>query len=73
MKSKRWDEVKPKSEKQSGCHLEEIFEECYADTVEQAIAKADLPSETFPRSCPYTISATLDSSYLPGSSVADYS
>jgi hypothetical protein len=46
-------------------YLEESFEECYADAVEQAIAETDLPAETFPRSCPYTISATLDSSYLP--------
>ncbi|HEY9895025.1 MAG TPA: DUF29 domain-containing protein [Candidatus Sericytochromatia bacterium] len=46
-------------------YLEEIFEECYADAVEQAIAETDFPTETFPRSCPYTISATLDSSYLP--------
>lgn len=46
-------------------YLEEVFDECYADAVEQAIAETDLPTETFPRSCPYTISATLDSSYLP--------
>ncbi len=46
-------------------YLEEIFEECYADAVEQAIAETDLPAETFPLSCPYAISATLDSSYLP--------
>jgi hypothetical protein len=54
-------------------YLEEVFDECYADAVEQAIAETDLPAETFPRSCPYTVSATLDSSYLPGVSVADYS
>jgi hypothetical protein len=46
-------------------YLEEIFDECYVDAVEQAIAETDLPAETFPRSCPYTVSATLDSSYLP--------
>ena len=46
-------------------YLEEIFDECYVDAVEQAIAETDLPVETFPRSCPYTISTTLDSSYLP--------
>jgi hypothetical protein len=46
-------------------YLEQIFDECYADAVEQAIAETDLPAETFPRSCPYTISTTLDSSYLP--------
>ena len=46
-------------------YLEEIFDECYVDAVEQAIAETDLPAETFPISCPYTVSATLDSSYLP--------
>lgn len=54
-------------------YLEEVFEECYADAVEQAIAETDLPTETFPRSCPYTILTALDSNYLPGSSVADHS
>ncbi|MBW4690546.1 MAG: DUF29 domain-containing protein [Lyngbya sp. HA4199-MV5] len=46
-------------------YLEQIFAECYINAVERAIAETDLPAETFPRSCPYTLSATLDSSYMP--------
>jgi hypothetical protein len=53
-------------------YLEEIFEECYVDAVEQAIAETDLPAENFPQSCPYTLLTTLDSGYLPNASVADY-
>ncbi|MBW4471244.1 MAG: DUF29 domain-containing protein [Stenomitos rutilans HA7619-LM2] len=46
-------------------YLEQIFAECYINAVERAIAETDLPAETFPRSCLYSISATLDSHYLP--------
>lgn len=46
-------------------YLEDVFDECYADAVEQAIAETDLPAETFPRSCPYTLAEALTSNYLP--------
>jgi len=46
-------------------YLEDVFDECYADAVEQAIAETDLPAETFPRSCPYTSAEVLTSNYLP--------
>ncbi len=46
-------------------YLEDVFDECYKDAFEQAIAETDLPAETFPRSCPYTSAEALDSNYLP--------
>ncbi len=46
-------------------YLEQIFDECYLDAVEQAIAETDLPAATFPLRCPYRISDLLRVNYLP--------
>lgn len=46
-------------------YLQEVFAECYLDAIEQTLAETGLPAETSPPICPYTVSETLDSNFLP--------
>ncbi len=45
-------------------YLEQVFDDCYRDAVEQAAAETGLPSETFPESCPYSVMEILDTNFL---------
>ena len=45
-------------------YLQEVFDECYSDAVEQANAETGLSVETFPQVCPYTSVEVLDSNFL---------
>ena len=40
-------------------YLAEVFDQCYQDVVEQAIAETSLPVDTFPADCPYTVDEVL--------------
>ncbi len=44
-------------------YLEQVFDDCYRDAVEQAAAETGLPSETFPESCPYSVMEVLDTNF----------
>lgn len=46
-------------------YFEEVFAESYADAIDLASAETGLSVETFPQSCPYTLTEVLDSSFLP--------
>ena len=46
-------------------YFEEVFAECYGDAIDLASAETGLSMETFPQSCPYTLTEVLDSSFLP--------
>jgi hypothetical protein len=46
-------------------YLEQVFAECYADAVEQASAETELPMETFPQACPYSVTEVLAANFLP--------
>ena len=48
-------------------YLEEVLAECYADAVIQASAETDLPVESFPPLCAYTVIEILDSKFFPQS------
>ncbi|MFB2892178.1 DUF29 domain-containing protein [Aerosakkonemataceae cyanobacterium BLCC-F50] len=45
--------------------LTEVFAECYADAVEQAIAETGLSVGVFPEICPYSSEEVLSSEFLP--------
>jgi hypothetical protein len=45
-------------------YLQEVFDECYSDAVEQANAETGLSVETCPQVCPYTSVEVLDSNFL---------
>jgi hypothetical protein len=40
-------------------HAEAVLSEVYGDAVEQAAAETELPSNTFPAQCPYTLDQLL--------------
>jgi hypothetical protein len=42
------------------------LERAYRNAVKQASIQTDLPAESFPRECPYTLEQILDSEFLPG-------
>lgn len=42
----------------------EIFETCYQDAIELAVAETGLPQTTFPEECPFTIETVLNHSFL---------
>ncbi len=46
--------------------LDEIFEDAYANGKDLAIAETDLPDQTFPLQCLYTLDQTLDEAFYPG-------
>ena len=41
-------------------YLEEVLVECYESAAEQASAETELPIETFPGNCPYSIDQILE-------------
>ena len=45
--------------------IEEEFLDVYADAIKIAVSETQLPLETFPIDCPYTIAQVLDDSFLP--------
>jgi hypothetical protein len=46
-------------------YLQEAYLNWYGDAARQAIAETQLSSETFPNSCPYSLSDILDFDFLP--------
>jgi Domain of unknown function DUF29 len=44
-------------------YLEQVFDECYRDAVEQAAAETGLLPETFPKLCPYSATEILDTNF----------
>jgi hypothetical protein len=45
-------------------YCQAVFAECYTNAREQAADETELPLETFPLDCPYTLEEVLNSSYL---------
>ena len=50
-------------------YFEEIFDECYQDSREQAADETGLSLDTFPNSSPFTPSQVLNPDYLPESKI----
>ncbi|MGB7413287.1 MAG: DUF29 domain-containing protein, partial [Thermosynechococcaceae cyanobacterium] len=46
-------------------YLQQEYLECYAEARSLAVDETELPLETFPVECPYTVEQTLDAEYLP--------
>ena len=46
-------------------YLRDTLPEIYRPAVKQAIAETDLPDETFPAKCPFTIHEILDEEFFP--------
>lgn len=46
-------------------YLESIFAQSYIEAVKQAKAETGLPLETFPKECPYQLTAVVDDQFLP--------
>jgi Domain of unknown function DUF29 len=46
-------------------YLEQCWEECYADALEDASDETGLPQNQFPARCPYAIAEVLDPEFLP--------
>jgi hypothetical protein len=46
-------------------YLEQTYPQWYNDALRQAIAETQLPQETFPTACPYTLAEILDFDFLP--------
>ncbi|AFZ57815.1 DUF29 domain-containing protein [Anabaena cylindrica FACHB-243] len=46
-------------------YLEEAFQLSYKDGINLAVKETNLPYETFPESCIYSITQTLDAEFLP--------
>jgi hypothetical protein len=46
-------------------YAEGVFAECYQDAREEAADEADLPTQTFPAVCPFTLDQLLDRNFLP--------
>lgn len=46
-------------------YLESIFAQSYIEAVKQAKAETGLSLETFPKECPYELTALLDDQFLP--------
>ena len=46
-------------------YLQQIFDDCYQDAVEQAIAETGLDSTTFPQRCPFMATQVLDTQFFP--------
>ena len=46
-------------------YLSEAFQLSYEDGVDLAIQETNLPEETFPMTCPFTLEQTLDAEFLP--------
>ncbi|MBW4580240.1 MAG: DUF29 domain-containing protein [Tildeniella nuda ZEHNDER 1965/U140] len=46
-------------------YLPEAFQRGYEDGVDLAIEETNLPDETFPANCPYTLEQVLNAEFLP--------
>lgn len=46
-------------------YLEEVFNECYQDAIEQAADETGLPLDSFPPESPFAAAETLNPDYLP--------
>jgi Domain of unknown function DUF29 len=46
-------------------YLPEALEEGYEDGINLAVQETNLPEETFPLTCPYTLEQILDTEFLP--------
>jgi Domain of unknown function DUF29 len=46
-------------------YLEQCWEDCYADAIEDASDETGLPQSQFPARCPYAIADILDPEFLP--------
>jgi hypothetical protein len=47
-------------------YLEDALLEAYENGRDLAMGETDLPEETFPKMCPYSLTEILDSSFYPG-------
>lgn len=54
-------------------YLQEAFQLGYEDGVDLAVQETNLPEETFPTTCPYTLEQTLDAKFLPAKGLHGYS
>ena len=46
-------------------YVEGILAECYQDACEEVADETDLPAETFPAACPFTLDQVLNRNFLP--------
>jgi len=46
-------------------HLVQAWDECYQDARDLAATETELPLEHFPAVCPYSLTAVLDTGFLP--------
>ncbi|WP_339378164.1 DUF29 family protein [Calothrix sp. NIES-2100] len=42
-----------------------MFDECYADAIDLAVAETGLPRTTFPEKCPFEQTDVLNPEFLP--------
>jgi len=47
-------------------YLEDVVSEAYENGRDLAMGETDLPEETFPVECPYSLTEILDNSFYPG-------
>jgi hypothetical protein len=47
-------------------YLEDALAEAYENGRDLAMGETDLPEETFPKQCPYSLTEILDNSFYPG-------
>ena len=47
-------------------YLEDIVSEAYENGRDLAMGETDFPEETFPKTCPYSLTEILDNSFYPG-------
>jgi hypothetical protein len=47
-------------------YLEDVVSEVYENGRDLAMGETDLPEETFPKMCPYSLTEILDNSFYPG-------
>jgi hypothetical protein len=47
-------------------YLEDVVSEAYENGRDLAMGETDLPEETFPKLCPYSLTEILDNSFYPG-------
>jgi hypothetical protein len=47
-------------------YLEDVVSEAYENGRDLAMGETDLPEQTFPKKCPYSLTEILDNSFYPG-------
>jgi hypothetical protein len=47
-------------------YLEDVLSEAYENGRDLAMGETDLPEQTFPKKCPYSLAEILDNSFYPG-------